>query len=306
VLALLALGAVSRVAAQDRLGLPALFLALQQYGVDEADPAIGQLITTIPTMEEQSTVRKHLVAELEARAAPYLAYHGIEPFRVMPASASQGEIVLGSQFSNHLLIRLLLAALNCNLGIFGKTGSGKTNLFLNLLPQLLLLGIKLVILDVKKDFHAWAVRNPDCYVIDGQAPIAFLAIPSFLSPTEFLAVFEERWRRALFSHEHGRQVLYEAWAKLTFPASLADLKRAVDGLYQKTDTYQRRDAIRGTSMRLQRVSDLYPVPFQTCTGVSLEALFDHSVVFTAHTLNDVTEFFFSFYVGLLTLRNRLQ
>jgi len=305
----IALAALSRLAVQDRLS-PQAFAALadklDRYGVVAADPAIAQLITTIPTLDESSAVRKHLEAELDARGAPYLAYHLTEPFRVMPAGALTGELILGLQFSNGMAIPLSLAALNCNLGVFGKTGSGKTNCLLNLLAQLQALGITLVILDVKKDFHGWAVRNPKCHIIDGQTPLAPIAIPSFLSPTELLAVFEERWRRALFSHEHGRQVLYEAWAKLTFPASLADLKTAVGSLYQKTDTYQRRDAIRGTSMRLQRVKDLYPVPFQTRIGVTPEALFDQDVLFTASTLTDVTEFMFSFYVSLLTLRNRLR
>ncbi len=302
---LLELAVLTRVATKPAAADPTLerlTTFAHDFGIDEIDPTIANLLATIPTLPPESHLYERLAADLADRIAPYLAYHKDEPFRVMPASASTGEIIVGPQFGDDTPVRLSLHRLNENLGIFGRTGSGKTNTVLHVIDQIDPARAKFVILEVKHDYDAWAVANPDCYLFDGEAPISLLDVAGF-SPTELLAVFEERWSRALFSHERGREILYEAWAKLSFPSSLADLKRTVDSLEKKSDTYARRDAIRGTSMRLQRVSDLYPVPFRTSNGVPLSALFNHSVLFPAATLTDVTQFLFTYFVGLLTQHN---
>jgi hypothetical protein len=186
---------------------------------------------------------------------------------------------------------------SANILLVGPSGSGKTTLASQALRAAIIAGADPHIFDFKGDYE---------YVLHlHQGMTDLSAVPTnplrrlpFLSPAAQRIAYCDWFLRSFYSGALQTGVLYESTDRvfmLSKTPNLADLKRVVESLYKKTDTYSRRDAIDGIVWRLERIRQILPNVFNTREeGVHREAM--RGVYFGASTYTDVAEWLFSYYI----------
>lgn len=261
------------------------------------DPRLRALVAGI-TPGQDTPLQRRLLADLQALAATL----PVSPFLPAPPGVLVGPITLGYDPITHAPLGVPLDALTRHTLITGSTGSGKTTISLWLALQARQAGTPLLVIDAKDDANFLATTLPDCIVLHPNVVWPLLLHPPHLTPAQATAVFLLCFARSFWGGEHTKQVLHEALG--TYPASIAALQARVQSLSTPKDTYQRRDAIAGVRMRLQRLRDTYPGPCTSTTGLTMEDLAEATVLLPITTLGEPEEFLITFLLHHLYLYRR--
>jgi hypothetical protein len=270
------------------------------------DPAIATTLGAIDP-EYPSPGDAAALQMVRDRLRSYLEFHREYPFRVMPTTATSGVLTLAVQRANTAPVRRTLEHVAQHLGIFGATGFGKTTLLAGLLPQLLNAGVRLIVVDRKDDTRALAARDERFLILHPEVALNIIQQPNGVSRAEHISTIVTCFARAFFGGEHLKQVLtdalQQAFAQHEQP-SLADVLAVLQRMSAKGDTFTRRDAIAGVSLRLQRFAALYPGLFQTRAGLTLDDLFTHSLYLPITTASEASEFTITFLIHELLFHQR--
>jgi hypothetical protein len=270
------------------------------------DPAIATTLAAIDP-EYPSPGDAAALQMVRDRLRSYLEFHREYPFRVMPNTATSGALTLAVQRANSAPVRRALEHIAQHLGIFGATGFGKTTMLARLLPQLLNAGVHLIVVDRKDDTRALAARDDRFLILHPEVALNIIQQPNEVSRAEHISTIVTCFARAFFGGEHLKQVLtdalQQAFAQHAQP-SLADVLTILQRMSAKGDTFTRRDAISGVSLRLQRFAALYPGLFQTRAGLTLDDLFTHSLYLPITTANEASEFTITFLIHELLFHQR--
>jgi Type IV secretory pathway, VirB4 components len=267
------------------------------------------IANTLAAIDPEHPVRGDVTAlqVVRDRLRAYVEFHREHPFRVMPPDATSGPLTLAVQRANSAPVRRTLEHVAQHLGIFGATGFGKTTLLATLLPQLLTAGVHLIVVDRKDDTRALAARDDRFLILHPEIALNIIQQPTGISRAEHISTIVTCFARAFFGGEHLKQVLtdalQQAFAQYPQPA-LADVLAILQRMSAKGDTFTRRDAIAGVSLRLQRFAALYPGLFQTRAGVTLDDLFTHSLYLPITTANEASEFTITFLIHELLFHQR--
>ncbi len=290
------------ISAQERERIIAV---IRQFRLDEIDPQLPRLLASI-NVERPAPLDARLWEAVKERVSAYLQGLTTDPFLPAPASRFAGDLLLCEQKCGAIRILIGIIKLAEHLIIVGRSGSGKTTFLHHLLLQLLRARIRLAILDLKDDSRYLLQLHP-FIVFYPHLPFNPLQVPSYLAKDDVISLFITCFTKAFYGGQWTLQVLNEAlhlaYSRYDNPCP-ADLKRVVDGLCTKSDTYSRRDAIRGVSLRLERLRTEFPGCFSNRVGVSWQTIIDHSWYLPAAILTDVAEFFFTLSEFHLFLHNR--
>ncbi|MBV8518830.1 MAG: ATP-binding protein [Acidobacteria bacterium] len=243
------------------------------------------------------------------RLRVYVEFHREHPFRVMPPEATHGSFMLAVQHANGTPVRRTNEHFAQHVGIFGATGFGKTTLLASLLPQLLAAGVHLIIVDRKDDTRALAAHDERFLILHPDVALNIIQQPPGITRPEHISTIVTCLARTFYGGEHNKQVLtdahHQAFAQHEQP-SLADVMAILRRMSAKGDTFSRRDAITGASLRLQRFAALYPGMFHTRAGLTVDDLFTHSLYFPITAANEASEFAITFLIHELLFHQRRQ
>ena len=240
---------------------------IKEYRLELHFPDIIQELGMIDP-KNPKPIHQKILTDIEERLAPIMQYHAnINPFVVAPASIFQGDIILGRQQGNNALLKVSTLSIAQNAIAIGPTGQGKTSLVSHVAAQLIqkIKGTKLLITDFKKDFR-WIGNHPDTLVIHPEAKFNLMQKPAWLSFDMYLLTLVGTFAKSTWGGEHLRQIMFSA-LKTVFAENdnpcFEDLRRVVNRMYKRADTFAYKDAIRGVSLRLDRIKCLYPGLFLT-------------------------------------------
>lgn len=231
------------------------------------------------------------------------------PFPLAPPSVTTtGPYLLAYQALDGMPVRVSADELAMHTLITGRTGGGKTALLTHLLLSVLG-SVRPWILDLKDDTRFLAARHPGMLILERDTPFVPLKVPAYLSRAQHTSIFINTFAGALYGAESTKQVLTEAlqhaYADHASP-SLSDLKDAVTQLAKTNDTYARRDALRSTRQRLERLEEQYPGIARSRHGLGADTFCAHSLYFGPPLLTELEEFLFTYLVHHLFLYNRLR
>lgn len=294
----MALPAVDPKAVQDALQL------IDEYRLAEHNPRLAALAARAST---PGPTQASSWALLQTVIAPFRAYHDEFPF-LTPNPASLPSTGIPIAFV-HATGQPLLAgpdALGCHVLIPGPTGGGKTTFALQLGLRAHAADLRLVMVDPKGDATRLAT-DLGITMLDETTRVNLLAPVPGLSLHEHIAAFTQATTTSLYLAEHGRQVineaLHNAYDSTTAP-TISTLRECVQRLGTPRDTYARRDAITGVSLRLQRLIETYPLPASTANAPSLAELLQDSLYVGSLTHDDTTDWLVLLVLQTLYLAKR--
>lgn len=274
--------------------------AITTLDLGRRDPTIARLASSV-----RNPPRHRLEARLfETLAGAVAAYQNTlrqNPFLKAPPGTLTGEFVVAAQKADAQPIGHTKENLTQHVLITGATGSGKTTYGHHLIHQALNAGIKAWAFDPKNDLNRTAVDN-NFLVIDADTPLNPLEPSPYLSPSTHKNLFIDTFANAYWGGEITKHILNEALTSLQKTGnafSIDDLQTTVDKLYDHKDTYQRRDGVRGVSLRLQRFRDVYPTIAKTRNGIPFKELTQHSIILDVDTPSPADEFLFTLLVNHL-------
>lgn len=279
---------------------------IRNYRMTDTDPHLAVMLRAINFANPRSIDLK-VWQVIKARVLDQHTTLSDQPFLTSAVQQQRGEFTVAHQKSDGLPITIGREGLSRHTLVISTTGGGKSTFVHNLLDQTLNARIPAWILDPKDDAKYLAASDPNFLVFHSHAPYTPLQVPPYVCRAEHIAAFITCFAKAFYGAEHTKQVLNEALHKIYADRdqpSIEDLKHTVDSMYSKIDTYSRRDAIRGVSLRLQRIQDLYPGIFTARRGISMQELVRHSLYFPIMNQTEVDEFFFTFLVHQLFFHNR--
>jgi hypothetical protein len=279
----------------------------EQLVLEHHDPIVQTLATIDPDHPAVGDSDAIQIARDKIRT--YLEFHREHPFRVMPPNATNGPLTIGVQRANGARIRRELHHAAQHIGIFGATGTGKSTLIDSLLPQHLDAGVHLIIFDRKDDTRSRAASDKRFLILHADVAFNIIQRPDGVTLAEHITTIVTCFARAFFGGEHLKQVLTEAlqqaFAQHATP-SLADVMAILRRMGAKNDTFARRDAITGVTLRLQRFAALYPGMVHTRVGLTLDDLFTHSLYLPISAPSEASEFVTTFLVHDLLFHQRHQ
>jgi hypothetical protein len=283
---------------QDALGL------IDAYRLVEHDPRLAMIAARAST---PGPAQASSWALLQAVIAPYRAYHEEFPFLTPnPGILPTTGIPLAQVHATGQWLLLGPDVLPSHVLIPGPTGSGKTTLELELGLSAYAAGLRLIIVDPKGDATRLA-QTLGIRSLDGTTRVNLLARTPGLSLHEHIASFTQVTTTTQFLGEHGRQVINEATHnafQATTSPTIASLRDCVRRLGTPRDTYSRRDAINGVSLRLQRLIETYPTPSTTSDAPSMAELLQDSLYVGSLTHDDTTDWLVLLVLQTLYLAKR--
>lgn len=285
-------------AVQEALGF------IDEYRLAEHDPRLAMIAARAST---PGPLQASSWSLLQTMLAPYRAYHEECPFLTPPTGSLPGTgIPLAFLHATGQPLLLSDDVLSCHVLVPGPTGGGKTTCALELGLSAYAAGLRLVLVDPKGDAtrlaHTLGIR-----MLDGNTRVNLLAPVPGLSLHEHIASFTQVTTTTQFLGEHGRQVINEATHnayQATASPTIASLRDCVRRLSTPRDTYSRRDAINGVSLRLQRLIETYPTPSTTSDAPCLADLLQDSLYVGSLTHDDTTDWLILLVLNTLYLAKR--
>ncbi|HPR63695.1 MAG TPA: DUF87 domain-containing protein [Thermoanaerobaculia bacterium] len=282
---------------------------LERFRLAEHDPGLAVLLQSID-FESPSHLDLQTWELFKGKVSNFQAYHHQFPFISVPnGHFNHGCVSVAYLHSTKHPIKRNLDLFTGHIVISGATNSGKTSFSQNLLQQLIPIdALHMMVFDPKDDYRFLAYHDPDCLIITPESLFNLMQKPSYLSLNDHIFLFINCFRKTFYGAELVTQVLHEAlnkaYSQKTHP-TIHDLIEIVDSLYTKSDTYARRDAIRGTVLRLKRFSADFPGPSRSPGGISMDELWNHSICIPVKNISSEThKFIFTYLVQSLFLRNR--
>lgn len=272
---------------QERLDRTDPSLVILARSINPANPSMidHQLWTTL--LERLGTIKQEL------HRVPFLRQH-------LP----QEGYIVAYQWHDHQPIRNTKAGYSRHTQISSASGGGKTTLLHHMLRPLLADGVKVIDIDAKDDSRYLAVEHR-MLVLNKHTRWNPLAIPAFSDRATHQALVVEKFAATFWGGENIKAVVNDglnlAYAEHETP-SLQDLYDCVERLYSKTETYSRRDSIRGGGRRLQQFKDRYPGMFACRVGIPTTTLLEHSVYLPVTLQTEADDFVTALIPELLFLR----
>ena len=122
------------------------------------------------------------------RLGPFVQYHKRFPFASAPEEIiSPGDLTLARQVINGAPIRATWRELSMHSLIASRSGAGKTTMAFRILEQAINSGIRTIIFDLKSDYLRLLAQDKNMLVLDRDAPLNLLQLPSFMRFPDFTA-----------------------------------------------------------------------------------------------------------------------
>jgi hypothetical protein len=280
--------------------------SIEQYDLGAHDPRIAVLLRQI-NAGNPSGLDLRLWQELRTMVARFEAFHREVPFRTASRDvpATEGVVVL-RQFANGAPISLHPAELARNFLVLGSSGSGKTSLLLTLADTILTKGYDVWYFDVKRDAPRLAIRHGNVLALHANALVDLFARPAYLSIPEHITTIIEALARAMFGGQGLRAIAHEVFtylfATIAHP-TVHDAIRYLTTLPKRGDVYERLNAIRNLTVRLERLVERYP-GLGSSNGMPAYELAEHPVLFSYLSMTDVEEFLTSYFITHLFHHHR--
>ena len=264
----------------------------------ETDPQLTLMLRGI-NINRPSLVDVRVWTMLQERVTAITKSLQERPFLNPPPCLQDGQAVIGI-LHNGNLVRVPWRDLAKHVLITAASGGGKTTYLHFLQQQALDAGIRVWILDAKKDAKYLAVRNN--FLLFRALRYNPLQRPSFMSLADHIATIISCFTRAFFGHEQTKNLLNELLHRLyreTSQPCMADLKNLVDRTYTVKETFTRREANRNVASKLQRAQDAHPDLFTTKQGVTPEVFCEHNLYYDVTIMTETDEFLWSLLVHQL-------
>jgi len=261
---------------------------------------------TRPTIATASNMRR-----VEEIVTAFRTFHTDYPYVVAPPSALNGHGVRTPlrQVADDQTLTLTEQEFTEHIGIFGRSGGGKTTCAHHFAHEAYRRGLRVVTIDGKDDARSFPVTYPDTLVISKDTPIPLLEPPSWLSSGEAVPQLTKPLRETMWGGEGLEQIAIESLAH-TFEhherPCVVDWRNAVRALAHKGDTYTRRDRCDGLALRLDRLISKYPGLGTTRVGegITLETLCNRSLYFGFGLHTQVEDFLTQWLLELRFSYNR--
>lgn len=246
---------------------------------------------------------------LAADVNTFRAFHEKYPFVV---AKNLGDRVVGTplrQVADNQRITLQHSELAEHVGIFGRSGGGKTTLAQQFAHEAYRQGLSVITIDGKDDARYLPVQYPSTIIIDKTTPLPLLEPPSWLTLSEARSLLIAPLKHTMWGGEGLQQVATESHqhtlTEVSNP-SVADWRDEIRKLPKKGDTYTRRDRCDGLAQRLDRLIDQYPGLGTTRagTGMPLDILCTRPVYFGFGQHTEIEDFLTAWLLELRFSYNR--
>lgn len=266
---------------------------LKQYELHQRPEVAVLLGMTDPARPTPGNLARW--GELREIASAAAAFHEEHPLLVAPPGTLDRDVFSldARQVADGQAITLPKSRVAQHLGIFGRSGEGKTTIAQRLAMSAYDRDLGVITIDAKHDAQHLALHYPQTVVITPTTPIPFLEQPSWLSAHEARALLVRAVRRVWWGGEGLDQVahasLQRTREKYEHP-SVHDWQRETLALHEKGETYNQRDRIDGLASRLTRLADAYPGIGATRAGggISLDDLCTRPIYF-GYTIQTAAE-----------------
>jgi hypothetical protein len=266
---------------------------LKQYELQQRPDVAVLLAMTDPRRPTPGNVARW--RDLREIASAAAAFHEQHPLLVAPpGTLDTGTFSLDArQVADGQAITLPGSRVAQHLGIFGRSGEGKTTIAQRLAISAYERNLSVITIDAKHDAQHLAVAYPQTILITARTPVPLLERPSWLTEHEARALLVRAVRRVWWGGEGLDQVAHASLrltAERTDRPSVRDWQRETLALHAKGETYNQRDRIDGLASRLARLSDAYPGIGATPagSGISLDDLCTRPVYF-GYTIQTAAE-----------------
>lgn len=282
---------------------------ISAFGLDHRPDVQGLLATIDPERITPGTA--HRWTQLQHVVASYRSFHEQYPFLVAPP----GTLNTGAfrtplrQLADDQPLALTERELTEHVGIFGRSGGGKTTCVHHFAHEAYRHGLDVVTIDGKDDERSFPMVYPDTIIIEKNTPLPLLEPPSWLSLAEARPQLIRPLKHTMWGGEGLQQAATESHAHTLERhdrPSVADWRDEVRRLAHKGDTYLRRDRCEGLALRLDRLIEQYPGIGKTriFDGIPLELLCTRSVYFGFGLHTEVEDFLTQWLLELRFSYNR--
>jgi hypothetical protein len=258
---------------------------IEEYCLAQHDRKVMGLLQAIRP-EHPSSLNLHLWQSLRRITGPFEVFHRDHPFVVAPPGTLDGRPFTTPlrQLADDQRITLDDHELAEHVGIFGRSGGGKTTCAQQFAHEAYRRNLSVLTVDSKEDARAFPILYPDTIVVGPGTPIPLLEPPSWLEQSAGRPQLITPLKQTMWGGEGLQQVATEShvrtFARHNRPCVL-DWRDEVRGLAGNKDTYTRRDRCEGLALRLDRLVDQYPgiATTRVGEGIPLDALCTHPVYF---------------------------
>jgi len=285
---------------------------IEDYHLAEHDASLARLLAVIRA-QQPTAIDRQLWQSVRSRVAAFEQFHQrAYPFLVAPPATLDDRPIRTPlrQAADGQRLTLNEAELAEHIGIFGRSGGGKTTCAQQFAHEAYRRGLTVVIIDGKHDARAFPLLYPDTIVIDRDTPVPVMETAPWLSPSESRRQITKPLRETMWGGEGLEQVATESHqhAVTKDRPSIADWRDEVRKLARKGDTYNRRDRCDGLALRLDRLISQYPGIGTTKTGegISLEDLCTKSVYFGFGIHTEIEDFITQWLIELRFSYNRAR
>jgi hypothetical protein len=258
---------------------------IEEYCLAQHDPKLMRLLQAIRP-DHPGSIDLRLWQSVRRITGPFEAFHRDHPFVVAPPGILDGRPFTTPlrQLADDQSITLDDHELAEHVGIFGRSGGGKTTCAQQFAHEAYRRNLSVLTIDSKEDARAFPVLYPDTIVVGPGTPIPLLEPPSWLEQSAARPQLITPLKQTMWGVEGLQQVATESHARTFARHSrprVLDWRDEVRGLAGNKDTYTRRDRCEGLALRLDRLVDQYPgiATTRVGEGIPLEALCTHPVYF---------------------------
>ncbi|MGK2855968.1 MAG: helicase HerA domain-containing protein [Thermoanaerobaculia bacterium] len=247
--------------------------------------------------------------QLASDVQSFIAFHEEYPFVVAPGLTGRPFTTPLRQAADDQPLTIDQGELAEHVGIFGRSGGGKTTLAQSFAHEAYRQGLSVVTIDGKDDARSFPVQYPHTIIIDKDTPIPLLEPPNWLTLPEARSLLVMPLKHTMWGGEGLQQVATESHqhtCKEHDHPSVTDWREEVRTLAKKGDTYMRRDRCEGLAQRLDRLIDQYPGLGTTKagTGIPLETLCTRPVYFGFGQHTEIEDFITAWLLELRFSYNR--
>jgi hypothetical protein len=283
---------------------------IEEYCLAQHDPKLARLLQSIRP-EHASSLNLHLWQTIRTITGQFEAFHRDYPFVVAPPGTLDGRPFATPlrQLADDQSVTLDDHELAEHMGIFGRSGGGKTTCAQQFAHEAYRRGLSVLTIDAKEDARAFPILFPDTIVIGPRTPVPLLEPPAWLDPSAARPQLITPLKQTMWGGEGLQQVATEShqrtFARHARPC-VSDWRDEVRSLAGAKDTYTRRDRCEGLGLRLDRLIDQYPgiATTRVGEGIPLDVLCTRSVYFGFGLRTEIEDFLTQWLLELRFSYNR--
>lgn len=267
---------------------------IERYKIAD-HPRIAMLLRQI-NPESPAAIDAQLWQQLQRQAAVFEAFHKKYPFLVVPRGTFSGMIDTGLRQKADNQPVLLTEDEVWRSGLLpAPTGEGKTTLLHHIITGVRRAGHHVILIDPKPSYPSF-LDDDDWFVLTPEMRINLIAPTRGLTTTEHVALLVDIGAETLYAAEDYKQITTSAYtsafAKHEQP-TMHDVRREIQALNTRGETWKFRDAQRGADLRHERLILRWP-GLHTSGAPGLDALFNHSLYIPLATVTETEHFLLAY------------